>query len=168
MTNDREALLLAVHAAHAKPLHSFVLRLTGNHATTQDVVQEALLRLWRHPEILARGDLASRKWLFTVARNLAADDRRSARTRHEHPTDDLPDAPMPDTTDLALTNWLLEEALLTLTLEHRITLIGAYHLGLSTKELAARDGVAEGTVKSRLHYAVRALRLALQERGVTP
>ncbi len=167
MFSEHEGLLRAVHAEHAQPLHRYVFRLTNNWATAEEIVQEALLRLWRHPEILSQGDLAARKWLFTVARNLVSDDLRSARNRYEHPTENLPDVQLRDTTEEALTTWLLEEALETLTLEHRSTLVGAYHLGLSTRELAERDGVAEGTVKSRLHYAVRALRLALQERGVT-
>lgn len=43
----------------------------------------------------------------------------------------------------------------------------AYYHGETTSEIAQKLHVAEGTVKSRLHYALRAMRLALQERGVT-
>ena len=46
-------------------------------------------------------------------------------------------------------------------------IVGAHYLGRSTREIAEQEGIAEGTVKSRLHYGMRALRLALQERGVT-
>ncbi len=168
MTDEHDAVLRFVLDVHAAPLHRYVLRLTGNNATAEDIVQDALFRLWRHPEVLEQGDLPARRWLFTVARNLVADDHRSSRARHEQLTSDLPDVAVRDTTEQALTNWLLEDAIQTLTDEHRLTLIGAYYLGLTTKELAARYGVPEGTIKSRLHYAVRALRLALQERGVTP
>jgi RNA polymerase sigma-70 factor (ECF subfamily) len=45
--------------------------------------------------------------------------------------------------------------------------VSAYYLGLSVAEIARRDDLPEGTVKSRLHYALRAMRIALQERGVT-
>ena len=44
-------------------------------------------------------------------------------------------------------------------------LLACYYRGLSVAEAAARLGVPPGTVKSRTHYALRALKLALEERG---
>jgi RNA polymerase sigma-70 factor (ECF subfamily) len=60
------------------------------------------------------------------------------------------------------------DALVELSPEHRAVVVGAYFRGRSVAELAAEEGIPAGTVKSRLHYALRALRLALQEKGVTP
>jgi RNA polymerase sigma-70 factor (ECF subfamily) len=51
--------------------------------------------------------------------------------------------------------------------EHRAVVKRSYYLGWTTAQIAADLDIAEGTVKSRLHYAVRALRLTLQEMGVT-
>jgi RNA polymerase sigma-70 factor (ECF subfamily) len=45
-------------------------------------------------------------------------------------------------------------------------IVDAYYLGRPLREVAERLGIPEGTVKSRLHYGVRALRLALEERGI--
>lgn len=62
---------------------------------------------------------------------------------------------------------LLTDALDSLADHHRDVVIRAFYGGLSTAQLATELGIPEGTVKSRLHYGLRALRLALQERGVT-
>lgn len=168
MPDEQAALLRAVHDTHGSALARFVLRLTGgDHAFTEDVVQEALLRLWKKPEILERPDDAARAWLFTVARNLVIDDRRSARHHRELTTEQLPEAAALDDTDLALSKWMLSDALLSLTPDHRAAIFAAYYLGQTVPEIARRLHVPEGTVKSRLHYALRALRLALQERGLT-
>ncbi len=166
MTSDADDLLRAVHDAHADALHRYVARLT-DAVRAQDVVQETLLRAWRHPDVLTRPDGAVRAWLFTVARHLVVDDARSAAHRRETPTDALPDAPTADGTQAALDRWLVTDALAGLSDNHRAVVVGAYYGGRTVAELAAEHGVPPGTVKSRLHYGLRALRLALQERGVT-
>jgi RNA polymerase sigma-70 factor (ECF subfamily) len=70
-------------------------------------------------------------------------------------------------TEPVLDAWLIADALSSLSVEHRTAVVSAYYLGQTVAEIARREDVPEGTVKSRLHYALRAMRLALQERGVT-
>ena len=67
---------------HAAALWRYAWRLTGDPAHAEDVVQETLLRAWQRPHVLNNGQ-SPRGWLFTVARNLVIDDRRSARFRNE-------------------------------------------------------------------------------------
>ncbi|UFS58001.1 sigma-70 family RNA polymerase sigma factor [Subtercola endophyticus] len=167
MQNDQAELLRAVHDAHGAALFRYVYRLTGDYGLAQDVVQESLLRAWKKPSILQQSDESARAWLFTVARNLVIDDRRSARRAHEFATDTVPERPGPDRTGQVLDAWLLSDALSNLSYEHRSAIVGAYYLGQSVAEIARAEDVPEGTIKSRLHYALRALKLALQERGVT-
>jgi RNA polymerase sigma-70 factor (ECF subfamily) len=167
MSEDQAELLRAIHDAHGPALFRYVVRLTHDQNFAQDVVQEALLRAWKSPAILEQSDEAARAWLFTVARNLVIDDRRSARHSHEFPTDEVPDRGIHDETDAVLDKWLLSDALLSLSLEHRTAIVSSYYLGQSAAEIAERENVPVGTVRSRIHYALRALRLALQERGVT-
>jgi RNA polymerase sigma-70 factor (ECF subfamily) len=167
MPEDQDELLRALHDAHAPALRRYVTRLTYDPNLAQDVVQEALLRAWKRPAILEQGDSSARAWLFTVARNLVIDEQRSARHRHELATDRLPESSRADETDAALDRWLVSDALRSLSPEHRHTVVSAYYLGHSAAEIARREHLPEGTVRSRMHYALRALRLAMQERGVT-
>ncbi|GAA1050385.1 sigma-70 family RNA polymerase sigma factor [Arthrobacter russicus] len=163
----QELLLRALHDAHAAELGRFVNRLTGDHAYAEDVTQETLFRAWQRPGVLERPEAAVRAWLFTVARNLVVDDWRSARNRHEVGTDAPPEQHQADATDRVLDSWLVSEALSGLSSEHRQVLVHGYYRSLSVREIAQALGVPEGTVKSRMHYALRAMKLALQERGVT-
>lgn len=167
MSQEHEELLKALHDAHGASLFRYVARLTRDTAFAEDVVQESLLRAWKKPEILEQSDDSARAWLFTVARNLVIDDRRSARFAREFSTDDLPERAQQDETDAVLDKWLLTDALLSLSLEHRTVLVSSYYLGHSAAEIGRAEGIPEGTVRSRAHYALRALRLSLQERGVT-
>lgn len=167
MSLEHDELIRALHDAHGPALLRYAVRLTSDHALAQDVVQESLLRAWKRPAILEQSDDSTRAWLFTVVRNLIIDDRRSARHAHELHTDRLPDAGVPDKTESVLDAWLLSDALSTLSIEHRKAVVSAYYLGCSVAEIARQEDIPEGTVKSRMHYALRALRLALQERGIT-
>jgi RNA polymerase sigma-70 factor (ECF subfamily) len=166
--NDAE-LLRAMQQEHGDALFAHALRLTGgDRQRAEDLVQETLLRAWRHPESLdpARGSV--RAWLFTTARNLAIDAwrRRSARVG-EVVTDVLPEPPAIDETDRAVEAWTVAEALARLSAPHREVLVECFYQGRSVAEAAGRLGVPPGTVKSRTHYALRSLRLVLEEMGVT-
>ncbi|MDT0309293.1 sigma-70 family RNA polymerase sigma factor [Streptomyces sp. DSM 44917] len=164
-----EELMRALHEEHAAALWSFALRLTGgDRARAEDVAQETLLRAWRNPEVLDQSTRSARAWLFTVARRIVIDTWRSAAARAEITTDAPPEHAAPDDTERALQGWLVAEALDELSGRHREVLQLCYFQGLSVAEAAGRLGVAEGTVKSRTHYALRALRLVLEEKGVTP
>jgi RNA polymerase sigma-70 factor (ECF subfamily) len=164
---DEEALK-RLWDEHAGPLFGFVLRLTGgDRGRAEDVVQETMLQAWRHPEALdpARGPL--RPWLLTVARRVAIDQHRARQARPPEVGDDgLADLAADDGIDAALDRWLVTDALGTLTAEHREALVHTYYAGRTVTEAAVVLGIPPGTVKSRVFYALRALRLALEERGV--
>lgn len=159
--------LAALYDAHAGPVWRYVVHLTGDRAGADDVVQETLLRAWRTPRILAQDPASARAWMFTVARHIVIDDVRSAHRRREIGVADVPDTAAADATDALFEAILVEEALAALSADHRAVVIRAYFAGLTVAEMAADLEIPEGTVKSRLHYGLRALRLALQEKGVT-
>ncbi len=167
MPDDDAARLGALYDAHAAPIWRYVVHLTGDRAAADDVVQETLLRAWRTPRILAEEPEATRSWMYTVARHLVIDEARSAHHQREVTVADTPDSAVRDATDSLFDAMLIEEALATLTAAHRDVVVRAYYRGLSVAEIAQDLTVPEGTVKSRLHYGLRALRLALQEKGVT-
>jgi RNA polymerase sigma-70 factor, ECF subfamily len=78
-----------------------------------------------------------------------------------------PELAGPDEVDSTLDRLLIGEAMAQLSTEHRAVVRRSYYLRWTTAPIAADLGIAEGTVKSKLHYALRALRLTLQEMGVT-
>src|SRR3984885_12152379 len=160
----------ALYDEHAGPLWRYALRLTSDASRAEDVVQETLLRAWQHPEVIGDTERSARAWLFTVARNMIIDDRRSARFGHVVGSTDearAPEQSTPDEVNSALDKLLIADAMAQLSAEHRAVIERSYYRGWTTAQIAADLGIAEGTVKSRLHYAVRALRLTLQELGVT-
>lgn len=168
-----EPTVKLLYDEHAAALWRYAVRLTGDRSRAEDVVQETLLRAWQHPEVTADGDRSARAWLFTVARNMIIDERRSPRFRREFGVlDSLLERWEPvdegaDEVNAALDRLLLGAAMAQLSSDHRAVIRRAYYLGRTTAQIAEELQIAEGTVKSRLHYAIRALRLKLQEVGVT-
>jgi RNA polymerase sigma-70 factor (ECF subfamily) len=167
MSDDPTALMQQLHDQHAAALWGFCLHLTGDPVRAEDVVQETLLRAWQRSASLDESRGSVRSWLFTVARNIVIDEWRSKRYQNERATDQVPEPGDPvDNTDAMLQSWVVAEAITQLSDEHRTVLLECYYRGRSVAEASRVLGVPAGTVKSRTHYALRALRLALEEMGV--
>ncbi len=167
-TSSDEELIRVLYAEHAGPLLRYAIHLmAGDRQLAEDIVQETLLRAWQHPAAIA--GRPARPWLFAVARNIAIDSYRARRVRpHEVGEGALQVLPLPDDAERALESWAIADALLSLRVEHRHVLLETYYRGKSVAEAAAALGIPAGTVKSRTFYALRALRLALEERGLAP
>jgi RNA polymerase sigma-70 factor, ECF subfamily len=164
---EDERLLRALYAAHAGPLLAYVQRLAGgDRQVAEDIVQETLLRAWQHADDLTV-ELA-RPWLFTVARRLLIDAERGRRARpRETGAEPAGESfQQDDELDAALDACLVADALGALTPAHREVIVEGFYHGRSSQEIAARLNIPDGTVRSRMFYALRALRLALAERGV--
>jgi RNA polymerase sigma-70 factor (ECF subfamily) len=158
--------LRALHDEHAAALLSYVAGLTnGDRSRAQDVVQETLLRAWRNPTVLERTGGSGRGWLFTVARRIVIDQWRSASRRPEVLIDHVPQQAVQDTAQQTVDRQLVRAALQTLSIEHRQALFECYFRGATIAEAADTLGVPPGTVKSRTHYALRALRQAIDGMG---
>jgi RNA polymerase sigma-70 factor, ECF subfamily len=169
VSSPQDSALRALYEQHAAPLLAYAARLTGgDRGRAEDIVQETLLRAWRHPQALDPERGPVRSWLFTVARNVAVDAHRARRARPAEVGDSaLVVVPAVDEIEQALDRWLIGDALATLSPDHRAVIVETYYRGRSVAEAAATLGVPPGTIKSRTFYALRALRLALEERGVT-
>ena len=167
---SREESLRALYDAHAPVLLAYALRLTdGDRPRAEDIVQETLIRAWRNLDRIDQdGDRPVRPWLFTVAQHIAVDAHRARRAR---PTEvgDAALAVLPglDQIEATLDRIVVTDALHSLSQEHRAVIVETYYRGRSVAEAARVLGIPQGTVKSRCYYALRALKLALAERGVT-
>jgi RNA polymerase sigma-70 factor (ECF subfamily) len=149
--------------ANGAALLRFALKLTlGDRQRAEDIVQETLLRAWRHPEIVGSGRTAIRPWLFTVTRHIAIDMWR-ARSRSEGAEEALDDrhVELPDPAEpieQAVTALDVRAALTMLSTEQREVITEMYFRGRSVAETAEILGIPVGTVKSRSYYGLRQLR----------
>ncbi|NMO54871.1 sigma-70 family RNA polymerase sigma factor [Actinoplanes sp. TBRC 11911] len=158
----------AMYAEHAGPLMRFLLGLTGGERyAAEDLLQETMLRAWRRLDSLppTRGEV--RRWLYTVARRLTIDAARRRRVRpQEIQLVDLRGVPTADETlGAVLAAVTMRRALAGLSTSQRALLVELYVHGKTIKQTAEMLGVPDGTIKSRAHYAVRALREAAADTG---
>jgi RNA polymerase sigma-70 factor (ECF subfamily) len=163
MNADR---ITELHTRYSPALLTYLTGFTGgNRQSAEDLVQETMIRAWRHLDSVPEEPENARRWLFTVARNVAIDAIRRKRARP--PEVDLLDTDAafgagPDsTTETVVAIDSLRRGFRALSSMHRRILKELYVEGHSAGETAQRLGVPVGTVKSRAHYALRSLRASV-------
>jgi RNA polymerase sigma-70 factor (ECF subfamily) len=147
-------------------LHGLARRVLGSTHLAEEAVQDTFVRAWRSRERFdaSRGSL--RTWLFSIERNLLVDMARARARAELHtarsgPTTEAID----DGVEKAMDSWQVEEAILGLTSEHRAVIVEMYFRGRTSREMASQLAIPEGTVRSRLFYALKALRVNLEATG---
>ena len=169
----------AAYEAHGAEIYRFALRGLGDPGAAEDVVQETFLRAWRAADRYDPSLASLRVWLFAIARNTMIDHHRSSRTGRLDLVDltdpDLDPSLEPgrtgrtdDTTDQVLHGWVVQEALHRLSPEHRVALVETHLKDRPYAEVAAEQGVPVGTLRSRVFYGLKAMRVTMDEMGVTP
>ena len=160
--------LRVVYNEHASELYGFALRTLGERGAAEDLVQEVLLRAWLKADSYRPERGSARGWLFAIARNLAVDVARARAARPELVSVAGDHPGLDDELAQVERRILLLEVLARLTTEHRTVLIEVAIRGRPLAEVAAGLVVPVGTLKSRLFYALKALRQAAEEIGLTP
>ncbi|ALV36042.1 sigma-70 family RNA polymerase sigma factor [Streptomyces sp. NPDC101209] len=168
--SPEERALRDLYLEHGPALYSYVLRMLGGDThRTEDILQETLLRCW-NKQTLADGEgMAVRPWMFRVARNLVID---AHRTRTARPTEISGNSWLSDMCAEAddiermLSSIVVQDALRSLTPAHREALRATIFADRTTQQAAEVLGVPQGTVKSRVYYALRSLKAALEDSGV--
>jgi RNA polymerase sigma-70 factor (ECF subfamily) len=147
---------------YRQPLLKYAQRLTaGDTGRAEDAVQEAFLRAWTHIDRLTaeRGSVLG--WLRRVVHNLVMDGYRMKKFRAaEVEIESAETVAAPDQISNVDDRMLVEQVLEGLWPQHRVALTEAYLNGRTAAEVGAVLGVPVGTVKSRIHYALRAARAA--------
>ena len=161
--------LRAAYAAHGDELYRAARRLCGDSAQAEEIVQETFVRAWRAADRFDEQLGSLRAWLFGIMRHLAIDQARAAAVRPPRAGAAAANQPEPafdtDEIDRAIVGWQVEEAMRRLTPEHQVVLNEVHLRGRAIADVAAELGVPAGTVKSRVYYALRALRVVLDELG---
>jgi RNA polymerase sigma-70 factor (ECF subfamily) len=156
---DADAAVRQLYACHAVALHGYVARFCPDQASVDDIVQETFIRAWRHLPRLCADDRPVRPWLFRVARNLLIDADRAARSRPATVQVQPPEEGGDDTgLNQILDRQLVTGALSRLSPAHRAVLVEIFYQGDSVARAARQLGIPHGTARSRLHYALQALR----------
>jgi RNA polymerase sigma-70 factor (ECF subfamily) len=169
---DGGEALRAMHARYAGPVGALGLRLLGDHGLAEELVQETLLRLWRSAGGFDPARGSAHAYLFRIARRAAVDLQRRRAMR---PLELLADAgvteagpelgAVEDTGDGLLTALDLRDAVSRLSPAHREVIELGYRHDLTQAEIARRLGLPLGTVKTRSHSALMALRRRLDGLG---
>jgi RNA polymerase sigma-70 factor (ECF subfamily) len=162
LTDERD--VREAYAAHATELFGFAVRSLGDPGLAEEAVQETFLRAWRAGERFDPQIGSLRTWLFAILRNVVIDLGR-ARAARPSVADGGVEPAVDEPFDDALLAWQIEEAMRRIGADHRRVLVETYYRGRPYAEVAAELGVPEGTVKSRVYYGLRALRVVLEEMG---
>ena len=160
---SRERDVREAYAAHAGELYGFAVRSLDDTGLAEEAVQETFLRAWRAGERFDPQIGSLRTWLFAILRNVVIDLGRARASRPRLADGGVEPAVEPF--DEVLLAWQVEEAMRRIGEQHRRVLVETYYRGRPYGEVAEELGVPEGTVKSRVYYGLRALRVALEEIG---
>lgn len=150
-----------LYARYSRKLFSYVLRILGSREQAEDVFQEVFMEVLRKDALELR-EAQFAGWLFTVARNrcLTALRNDAARKAPRAETTRL-DPPLDEAIDRRARLELVRGALASLSEAHQEVLLLKEVGGLTYRQIAEIQAVPEGTAKSRLHFALRAVRSAL-------
>ena len=163
-----DAIITALYQSYQAPLLAFVLRLTdGDHQQAEDVVQETMVRAWLAAGRLDLSGPSLMPWLTAVARRIVIDEHRRKKARPAE-TGAGADLPVDDDTAAAELRVVIGDAMRQLTSSHRQALNETILRDRTVSQAADALGIPAGTVKSRVHYALRALHGVLATRELPP
>lgn len=155
---DMEAMR-EIYMSHSEPVQRFARRIIHDDSAVADIVQETMLIVWRKAAKFERRS-SVRSWILAIARNKAIDlIRKDARTTLSEPDKDIPDdAPDPEAVIAATQeSERVRHCIAELSDRHRLVVHLAFFEELSYPDIAQIEGIAEGTVKTRIFHAKKLL-----------
>ncbi len=163
-----ESALAALYDRYRLILFGLILRILHDRQEAEDVLQEAILQVWRRANDFDAARGRAFTWLVTIARSRALDRLRvlSSRSRFVNAGEQTPSDEFIDTAQELVKSEegeLVRQALRELPEEQRQTLLLAYFEGLTQSEIALRLGDPLGTVKTRMRSGLIKLRELLRD-----
>jgi len=160
-----EAGLREAFLTHGGELFGFARRSLNSTESAEDAVQETFSRAWRSRSRFDPSLGSLRTWLFAIERRVILDVSANRMKNATFPLDVGHEPVGDDHVERAMLGWQMESALERLDPEHRMVVTELYFNGRSGREVAELFGLPEGTVRSRAFYALRMLRLLMEESG---
>jgi RNA polymerase sigma-70 factor (ECF subfamily) len=143
--------------------YRYATLVIGDRADAEDATHDAAITAWRHFGEL-RDPARFEAWFGRIVVNACRDRLRAGRRRPIHVELD-PELATADANDALAGRDALAGAIATLSVDHREVIVLRFYADLTVDQIAARTGVGTGTVKSRIHYALRQLRAAVDAEG---
>ena len=164
ITHASDARFRADLARSAGPAFRLATVILGNRSDAEEATQDALERAWRARHSLRDADRFE-PWLQRIVVNMCRDrvrKRRAAPTlmsiSEAHDVSNGPDRDLEDPFAATIAQDVIRRAFVRLNLDQRVTVAMRFYLDLEVEEIARRLGTRQGTIKSRLHRALRTLR----------
>jgi RNA polymerase sigma-70 factor (ECF subfamily) len=156
-----QAAFAILATGHVDRCYALAYRILRDTHRAQDATQQALLNAWRDLATLRDPDRFD-AWLHRIVVHACYVESRGERrwTARVRALSVVPPN-LPDVAKSVVDRDALEHAFRLLTPEQRAVVVLHHHLGYPLTEIAATLGIPEGTARSRLHHAVRQLRVAL-------
>jgi RNA polymerase sigma-70 factor (ECF subfamily) len=168
----KDAALATLYDRFHRQCFSFALRILAVEGDAEEAVQETFVRVWRSAGQYDAARAGVGSWVLSITRNLCIDElRRRRRRAHEvRESEDAPERPAADRTDLEAERAIMGEqvraALHSLPPEQRSAIELVYFHGLTSQEVGGVLGVPSPTVRSRLRLGLLKLSGILQAKGV--
>jgi RNA polymerase sigma factor (sigma-70 family) len=142
---------------YQSPLFNFYLKLTGDRTASEDLVQEVFFRMLKYRQSY-RMETGFRAWMYQIARNARVDHLRRRRPETNWEPEMSPAFAPPDTAQQSQETALLYRSLMRLEEDKREVLVLSRFQDLKYEEIAQLLGCEIGTIKTRVHRALKELR----------
>ena len=146
---------------HHISVYNFFLRMTGKKEISEDMVQDVFLRMLKYRHTY-RGDGKFSNWMFHIARNIQFDYFKKKQREDYHDSDEIElvsDNPTPgEAVEQRQDSELIHSALMKLAIEKREVLVLSRFQNKKYEEIADMLGCKVGTIKARVHRAIKDLR----------
>jgi len=152
---------------YRRQLYSYLLKLSGDRFSAEDLFQETLIRVWRSiPKYNNKNKFSS--WLFSIAHNLAIDSFRKRKVKNIFHANDEANNFIASTNhekeiEFNETKMMLQQAVLTLPEKQKEVFLLRQHGEMTFKEIAKTTDQPLNTVLSHMNYAVKKLKKVLRE-----
>lgn len=176
MVNGDAGAMSVLYDRYSRAVFSFALRILGDRAHAEELLQEVFFRAWRHSHRFntQRGSFIT--WLLSITHNMAIDEIRKQNRRPKKADSDDPvrmldnitdgDPPVEELAEIAVIRDHINHAMNQLPEAQRSCIELAYFRGMTQREIAELQGEPLGTVKTRMRLAIRKLREHLDDQGI--